>query len=554
MRKKITISIFLLSILFFLAFGNVAKAQTPSYLGVNEGDEYKWKVEITFDGVDTLVSNIRDIMVDQQNKLNELVLFGFEDLTINETIESIAHTYLANILPTGWETYNLSTLVEETIKEYVVKFNSTIFSGMIPSNWQSLNLSTFYDYMVDGIYDSTGVGFEDNPIPELIELMINELNSSVLFGLIPEGWEDLTIEQFYLSLLEIDVPGIHESFMLSEAWQLMVPSEFSGVSIEALLNTIFEPMGLNATFLFEQFFLGLNSTLPPGMESEPMSVVIDYLNFVINSTLINSTLPDGYDSLPVATLLDIATDQFVYYGMPAELHGLTLVEIISLGIDNLIFLYDSQVLPLWGQTKLMLQASGLLNYEIGIKMTVDNIGIVESVFPGGPQGVNLDVTLYYSLDFENWVDLSLLFTGLATAQPMIEVIGIFGIIPLINFFAGETMVFDPSSYSDVDVAIMDQLMYSGGLIVANNYDWASIQTNFTVETASNPHCIEASIAWNSNGLLSTATIEASGDEVATIKLLGGRDEIPGYGIPIVFGLTTLTIIGVIIYIKRKNNI
>ncbi len=553
MRKKITISIFLLSILFFLTFGNVAKAQTPDYLGVNEGDEYKWKVEITFDGVDTLVSNIRDIMVDQQNKLNELVLFGFEDLTINETIESIAHTYLANILPAGWETYNLSTLVEETIKEYVVKFNSTIFSGMIPSNWQSLNLSTFYDYMVDGINATMGTGWEDNPIPELIELMINELNSSVLFGLIPEGWEDLTLEQFYISLLEIVVPGIHESFMLnrmlSEAWQLTIPPEFSGLSIEALLNTIFEPMGLNATFIFEQVFLGLNSTLPHGMESENMSVVIDYLN-----TQINSTLPDGYDSLPVEELLTEFIDEFVYSVIPAELHGLTLVEIISLGIGNLIFLYDNQVLPGWGQTMLMLQSSGLLNYEIGIKMTVDNIGIVESVFPGGPQGVNLDVTLYYSLDFENWVDISLLFTGLATAQTMTEVIGIFSLIPLLDFFSGETMVFDPSSYSDVDVAIMDQLMYSGGLIVANSYDWASIQTDFTVETALNPNCIEASIAWNSKGLLSTATIEASGDEVATIKLLGGRDEIPGYGIPIVFGLTTLTIIGVIIYIKRKNNI
>jgi len=553
MRKKITISIFLLSILFFLAFGNVAKAQTPSYLGVEEGDEYKWKVEITFDGVDTLVSNIRDIMVDQQNKLNELVLFGFEDLTINETIESIAHTYLANILPTGWETYNLSTLVEVTINEYVVKFNSTIFSGMIPSNWQSLNLSTFYDYMVDGINATMGTGWEDNPIPELIELMINELNSSVLFGLIPEGWEDLTLEQFYISLLEIVVPGIHESFMLnrmlSEAWQLTIPSEFSGLSIEALLNTIFEPMGLNATFIFEQVFLGLNSTLPPGMESEPMSVVIDYLNSVINSTL-----PPGFDSLPVEDILDDFIDEFVYYFIPAELHGLTLVEIISLGIDNLIYLYDNQVLPLWGQIMSTLQASGLLSYEIGIKMTVDNIGIVESVFPGGPQGVNLDVTLYFSLDFENWEDLSLLFTGLATAQTMTEVIGIFSLIPLLDFFSGETMVFDPSSYSDVDVAIMDQLMYSGGLIVANSYDWASIQTDFTVETALNPNCIEASIAWNSKGLLSTATIEASGDEVATIKLLGGRDEIPGYGIPIVFGLTTLTIIGVIIYIKRKNNI
>ena len=132
MKKTTSLSVFLLSILFFLAFGNVAKAQvTTSYISVNEGDEYIWNVDVNFDGVDTLVSNIREIMVDQQNKLNELVLFGFEDLTINETIESIAHTYLANILPAGWETYNLSTLVEMTIKDYVEKFNSTIFSGLI---------------------------------------------------------------------------------------------------------------------------------------------------------------------------------------------------------------------------------------------------------------------------------------------------------------------------------------------------------------------------------------------------------------------------------------
>ena len=244
MRKKTTISVFILSLLLFLSSGNVAKAQTPGYLGVAEGDEYSWKVDITFDGVDTLVNNIRDIMVDyQQNKLDELVLFGWEDLTINETIEDIAHTYLANILPTGWETYNISTLIEEFIKELVENFNSTIFSGMIPSNWESLNFSTFYDYMVDGIYASTGVNFEDNPYPELIELMINEFNSSFLFGLIPEGWEDMSIEQFFLSIFEIVVPGIPESFMLntmlSEAWPLIIPPGFSGLSMEELLNALF---------------------------------------------------------------------------------------------------------------------------------------------------------------------------------------------------------------------------------------------------------------------------------------------------------------------------
>lgn len=556
MRKKTTISVFLLSILFFLAFGNVAKAQTPSYLGVAEGDEYTWRVNVNFDGVDTFVNNIGDIMVDQQNKLDDLVLFGWEDLTINETIEEIAHAYLANILPTGWETYNLSTLVEETIKEYVEKFNSTIFSGMIPNNWESLNFSTFYGYMVDGIYDSTGVDFEDNPIPELYEMMINELNSFALFGLIPEGWEDLTLEQFYLSLFEIVVPGIPESFalnmMIREAMEGYLPPGLADLSVRELLNALYEPMGLNATYIFEQLFFDLNSSLPSGMESAPMTVVIDYLNFVINSTL-----SPGFDSLPVEELLDIATDQLVMMlALPVELQGLTLVEIISLGFDQYILLYDSQVLPGWVQIKSMLQAAGLSSYEIGIKMTVDNIGIVESVFLGGPQGVNLNVTLYYSLDFENWVDLSLLFTGLVTAQMIeVEVIGIFGIIPLLDFFTGDTIVFDPSSYSNDDIAIMDQLMYSGGLIVANNYEWASIQTDFTIETVMDPHCIDASLAWNSKGLLSATTIEASGDEVATITLIGGDEgEIPGYGIPIVFGLTTFTIIGVIIYMKRKNNI
>ena len=204
---------------------------------------------------------------------------------------------------------------------------------------------------------------------------------------------------------------------------------------------------------------------------------------------------------------------------------------------------------------LIIQASGMLSYEIGIKMTIDNIGIIESVFPGGPEGVNLDVTLYYSLDFENWVDLSLLLAGLDTTF-MTMPFGFMAAVTLIDFFSGKTMIFDPSSYSNVNIALMDQLMYSGGLIVANNYNWASIQTEITIDTINDPNCIAASIAWNGNGILTSATIKASGAAVASITLLGEETtpEIPGYEIPIILGISSVALIAIIYHLKRKNRI
>jgi len=555
MKKKTTFSVFLISILFFLTFGNIAKAQvTTSYIGVSQGDEYIWKAEVNLNGVDTLVSNIREIMVDQQNKLDELVLFGFEDLTINETVELLAHTYLANILPTGWETYNLSTLVETTIKDYVVKFNSTIFSGLIPSNWESLNFSTFYDYMFDGINTTMVIGWGDNPFPGLIEMMVNELDSPFLFGLIPEGWEDQTLIELCLSLLEIVIPGIDESFMLntwiSEVWGDLIPPEFNGLTVMELLNKVFEPLSMNGTYLFESMFLGLNGTLPYGMESDSMSVVIDYY-----ANLLNIILPVGYDSYTSAELIDIGTDFLVYYSIPSEFHELTLVEIISLGMDEAILAYD-QYLVQWDQILLMLQGSGMSSYEIGIKMTIDNIGIIESVFPGGPEGVNLDVTLYYSFDMGNWTNLSLLMTDLDTTY-MDLVFAIIATVPSLDFVSGKTMIFDPSTYSNTDIALMDQLIYTGGLIVANNYNWATIQTAITIKTINDPNCVAASISWNGNGILTSATITASGVSVASITLLGQEDtspEIPGYEIPIILSISSIALVAIIYRLKRKNRI
>ncbi|MFX1502759.1 MAG: hypothetical protein ACFFDH_17490, partial [Promethearchaeota archaeon] len=401
-------------------------------------------------------------------------------------------------------------------------------------------------------------GFENDPIPELIELIATELNSSILAGRVPEGLKDLNLVQFYLALYDVVIPGMSESYflnsMIGEAFQQAIPPEISSLSIEEILTMLIQPYGLNATSLFEQLFLLLSSFIPSELESEPMSVFIDTLNYQIDAIL-----PAGYNELSMEELINFGTDIFVGDYLPQELHDLTVAEIISLGFDQLLFYYDNLILPQWNQIELMLQASSLVNYEIGLKLTIDNIGTSEPLFPDGPQGVDLDTTLYYTLDFENWVNISMLTMMLdTTGTDMVDsttismgMVSIFGPLnSLFNFITGETIIFDPSSYSNIDVAIMDQLMYSGGLIVARNIDWSDIETEITIETLTDPNCIDASIAWNSKGVLRSVSIDGSGDEAVTISLIE-KKEIPGYGIPIIFGLMTLSLLGVIYHIKRK---
>jgi len=132
MRKNKFFAILLVPLLFLLPFGNFAKAQVPSYVGIAEEGDYTWKAEANFAGVNQLLGNVRDVLVEQQENLPSLDLFGLEDLTIDEIIAQIADVYLSHILPVGWQGLNISTLIEETIEDYIETFNSTILSGMIP--------------------------------------------------------------------------------------------------------------------------------------------------------------------------------------------------------------------------------------------------------------------------------------------------------------------------------------------------------------------------------------------------------------------------------------
>lgn len=553
MRKNRLLVILLIPILFLLPFGNYGKAQIPSYVGVGEGEQYTWKAEVKFEGVDDFLDNIRDVLVDLKTNLPSLDLFGLESLTLADLYKQIAVVFFSNILPVGWEGLNISTLIKLTIEDYIVKFNSTILSGMIPSNWQALNFSDFYYLVFDGLNATLPSGWEDNPLPELYKMAINELNSTIFYGLIPAGWEDMTLGELLEALMMKYAPVMWESFvfqmMLETVMTLGIPPKFLDDTLSELIDQLVgllppEITSLNATALFDQMFFGLNQSMP-GIESENMTTVIDFL-----AVMVNDSLPMGYGELSMTELLDLGIDELMVLMLPPELYGLTILEILDLGFTEAINFFDTQILPGWDETYLMLQAAGLLSYEVGLRVIINSIGTEIESYPGGPRGVPIDMNVSVSLDFENWMDLSMY--GISSLNPLI-------IFSLLVYFGMPLtlppLIVNPSTYSIVETALMDQFMLTSTLIVANNYDWTSIPTDLTIPTTGNPDSIEMSATWNNKGVLQKAEVKADGTVVASISLIGAAEEpIPGYEILIILGFTSIALIAIIFHLKRKNNI
>jgi len=206
--------------------------------------------------------------------LPSLDLNGLESMTVEDMYQEIAEVYLSYVLPDGWESLNITDLIEETFEYYIEQFNSTFLSGMIPSNWLSLNFSDFYDLAVDGLNAtllSSQPGWNDNPLPELYMLVINELNSTILYGLIPAGWEAMTLGDLIESLMTVNAPVLWESFvvqmMLDTFFSLALPPEMLDDTISELIYQLIamlptEITSINATTMFEEIFFGMNQTMP----------------------------------------------------------------------------------------------------------------------------------------------------------------------------------------------------------------------------------------------------------------------------------------------------
>ena len=127
---------------------------------------------------------------------------------------------------------------------------------------------------------------------------------------------------------------------------------------------------------------------------------------------------------------------------------------------------------------------------------------------------------------------------------------------LFNFTAYySSYIVDPSSYSDPTRALAEQGLLTGGLIVANNYDWQTVNTSFTFPVGINPNGFEGSAEWNSDGVLSHLSLDANGVNAITISFFEGiNEEIPGYEVGIILILAPITILSLIYYMKKKDRI
>jgi len=586
MKKNKLLVVLLMPLLLLLPFGNYAKAQVPNYVGVAAGEQYTWDVEVQLGNVDELLGNVRDILVEWKANLPSLDLFGLESLTIGEIYEQIAVSYISTILPVGWESLNITDLVSLTITDYIENFNATFLSGMIPSNWLSLNFSDFYDLAFDGINATLlATGWENNPLPELLTMVINELNSTFLSGLIPTGWEVMTLEEFLSTLMMPHVPVLWESFiiqtMLDTVISFGIPPDMLDDTLSELIDQLVaifptEITSLNATTLFEQMFSAINqsiyiSAINKSIASANMAEVIDFIGDAVNSTM-----PEGYGNLDMSSLLEMGIDELITMTLlPLGLHDLTIVEILDMGYTEAINILDSTILPGWTETYIMLQAMGMASFEAGLRVIINSLGTEIESFPGGPKGVPIDMDYLVSYGSEEWLNVSelLMLTGDFSLIGLFFNYFIFGMSGLMMAMPppeppppeppppiGLSMtitplIVDPTTYSIVQTALSDQFSFTGTLIVANNYNWGSIQTELIMVTSGNPDAIVMSADWNSKGVLQRADFKTDGLVVAALTLIEAESgEIPGFEITIILGISSVALIAIIYHLKRKNNL
>ncbi|MFX1570768.1 MAG: hypothetical protein ACFFCV_20715 [Promethearchaeota archaeon] len=566
--KKFKILILLtIGILLFIPFGTFAVGQPAGYVGVQEGQEYEWRINLNIDGIDNAVQNVDDLLTEIQSRVSDIEFYGFESMTLPEIMENISTTLLSYMVPEGWEGLNISEFLDETLDHYITKFNSTFLSGEIPVNWQSLNYSSFVGVIIDGLNETLPIGWEDQPLPFMLDLALNELNSTLLMGLLPSGWHDMTLQELLESIVVDSVPVLSESFLpyvmmdqlLSTAYMMLPPGADTFTMDEFLSFMIpSEVWDVNLSYAIDGLWYMINSTSPPGWESEPISTFIDNMGAFLNYSLVS--MDPGLEGANMTTIVNWGLNMALYEanmsgGLPSGWDTMTILDLADEQLTYAITQWNSYVLPQWDTLKTTFASVGGFPSTMGIKIAIDQINPEIQSSLGGQNATPIDMTISISMDMETWTNLEDLFSGsssLFMADPVSSESTVTIILQTILNFTSQGYIVDPSTYLNPQLALYDQFAFTQGLIVANNYDWASVTTDGTISLTGNEDAYEAEANWNSNGLLNHATLSSDGVVAASINLYSEEQEIPGYEIATLMLVFPISIIGIIYYIRKKN--
>ncbi|MEJ2248452.1 MAG: hypothetical protein P8Y97_02185, partial [Candidatus Lokiarchaeota archaeon] len=163
--------------------------------------------------------------------------------------------------------------------------------AILPSNWENLNLLSLYEWEIN-----------------------NLLNNTVLFGRVPNGWENYNYSQFMASM----IPGMKSEF------------------IDFIMYLAHAPTFITSTSMHDMLFMALNSTLPPGILDLTLQDFVNYyVVYGINSTL--GTIPNDYATLDVSTLFDD-----IIYGVNASI-GDNSSQFLKMNISGFIDLFKGLI-------------------------------------------------------------------------------------------------------------------------------------------------------------------------------------------------------------------
>jgi len=566
MKKIKILCTAILGILFLVPLGKLSLAETNGYIGVSEGQEYKWKVNLHVEGLDEVVSNVDDLLLEMQGELSNLDLFGYENMTIPEVMVNLSHEIASRILAPGWETMNFSTLIDSTLKYYLTEFNKTALAGELPANWESLNYSTFISAVVNGLNETLSPGWEDDVLIPLIELAVNQFNDTLLFGLLPNGWEDLSLQEIFDIVLDDVFPEAKESFLtcifLKQFSEMMLAELPLDTSIEDLL-TLSLPT-LNLTYILDGLWYMLNESNPPGWESDNMTTLFDNgFNTLDDYLKANVTfLPIGFDTMSISEIIQWAIDEALQNAtasvppdtLPNNWTNMTIINLLDAQFDLALTYWNEYVITNWNTIRQYFGIS--IPTTIGIKIDVEDIGIEVESCSGGPQGTPIDLSLYLSLDMKNWTSIDELFgdffvPSMAVFEEDNYSYEDSGPFDFLSNFTYIPHIVNPSTYSNEQLAMIDQFMFTGCFIMATNYDWENLNTTATVQLPGKPNAFEVLINWNSNGLLTAAYLKANGETAISILIFQPETEIPGFDVTLIILIGSVSIVGIIYYFKKK---
>ncbi|MCJ7648510.1 MAG: hypothetical protein MUP85_07850 [Candidatus Lokiarchaeota archaeon] len=449
------------------------------------------------------IVNFFDHVIEGLNK----TIPGFENFTLSEVLTTVINIINDNIpcelLPEGWEDMTFSNLIELYYGNYFNFINTTILPGMIPSGYLHMDLAQLlqnvFPILPQTLIDLFAASY-DFSIFTLIEQSVQNLNISLMGGLIPGNWEDYTIPE------------------------LVFPFLFQGYE------------DYNISYALDEFFEAINSTIPLDLYSVNMSSLINMTIYGITSGL-----SIEQQSAPTIDFLREGISMMIFAINSSSPVGTFPEDWMSLSIDNLRSYYVNQAQVLFDQ--FMVQVEGLLYQfeifggfqKISLKAIIDHIGVEKELYSGGPKGVPINITIQIKVPMSDWINLT-------------DLIGfdIFQYYPI--------YILDPTTFSVDEGALIEQFLSTGGLFIGNNYDWSSIVTEYEFPGPDPDKSFNFNMDWNTNGVLDHIRLEYDGQEVASIELQTPTEPgiISGYNLLIFIGITLFSMGALISSIKKKK--